>query len=326
MNKPIPLLAQDKLTFLLSVVPYLIDRGSVTVSDIARDFGVSPQYVRNIIPFLGSAGVPGDTLTYQHSDLFDIDWDAFEQHDEVVLRNYVGIDDVPRFSGTEAAALLAGLQYLAASPSFAAREDLGALMEKLSRGVDQLPPSVVVSSPTGGPVADIINQAIAESRRVEFRYRDARGTVHSRQVDPWQLYSTDGTWHLNGWCYLRDAVRVFRLDRISDITITHHAILQHSNQSEAYGLLFESASADIVVTLSVTGEGNAAIQDYRPEYPLNEDADAVRRTALIRVANYAGIIRLVCSRPDDIVVIDPPDARAAVARWATDALESYRSQ
>ena len=64
------------------------------------------------------SGVPGDTDSYQHGDLFDIDWDAFEEHDEIVLTNLVAIDDSPRFSAREAD----GAHRRAAVPVVAARE------------------------------------------------------------------------------------------------------------------------------------------------------------------------------------------------------------
>src|SRR5690606_8932644 len=62
--------------------------------------------------FLGTAGVPGETHTYQPEDLFDIDWDAFEQDDIVSLTQTVAIEETPRFSASEYAALIAGLHAL----------------------------------------------------------------------------------------------------------------------------------------------------------------------------------------------------------------------
>ena len=41
-----PLQAQDKLAFLLSLVPYLIDHDDVSVADAAAHFGVSEDEMR----------------------------------------------------------------------------------------------------------------------------------------------------------------------------------------------------------------------------------------------------------------------------------------
>src|SRR5690606_36637804 len=99
--------ARDKLAFLLALVPYLMDHGSVRVADAARHFGVDEDQIRESVRLIAVSGVPGETSSYQHEDLFDIDWDAFEQDDEIVITHLVTIDDSPRFSAREAAALIA---------------------------------------------------------------------------------------------------------------------------------------------------------------------------------------------------------------------------
>ena len=97
-----PRQAQDKLAFLLSLVPYLMDHDRVSVSTAARHFGVPEQQIREAVRLIGVSGIPGDTATYQHGDLFDIAWDDFEENDEIVITNLVAIDDSPRFSAREA--------------------------------------------------------------------------------------------------------------------------------------------------------------------------------------------------------------------------------
>ncbi len=53
--------AQDKLAFLLSLVPYLLDRERVTVSEAATHFDVSEEQVREAVRLIAVSGVPGDT-------------------------------------------------------------------------------------------------------------------------------------------------------------------------------------------------------------------------------------------------------------------------
>src|SRR6185437_9826479 len=115
-ERPQPLQARDKLAFLLSLVPWLMDHDGATVADTAEHFGMEPEQIREAVRLIAVSGVPGETDSYQHEDLFDIDWDAFEEHDEIQLTHLVAIDDAPRFSAREAAALIAGLQYLASLP------------------------------------------------------------------------------------------------------------------------------------------------------------------------------------------------------------------
>ncbi|MCB1280635.1 MAG: WYL domain-containing protein, partial [Salinibacterium sp.] len=208
--------ARDKLTFLLSLVPYLMDHDRVSVQEAARQFGVSEEHIRDAVRLISVSGIPGDTAAYQHDDLFDIAWDDFEDNDQIVLTNLVAIDDSPRFSGREAAALIAGLQYLSALPENADRSAIAVLMAKLSRGASAAPSPVAVEASETDATLALIREAVAAERQVEFEYLNSRGERERRRVDPLRVESVDADWYLRGWCHLRGAVRTFRLDRISD--------------------------------------------------------------------------------------------------------------
>jgi proteasome accessory factor C len=130
-GKPQPLQAQDKLTFLLSLVPYLMDHDRVSVAEAAAHFGMTKEQIREAVRLIGVSGIPGETAQYQHEDLFDISWDDLEENDQIVLTHRVAIDDSPRFSAREAAALIAGLQYLSSLPEHADRAAIASLMAKL---------------------------------------------------------------------------------------------------------------------------------------------------------------------------------------------------
>ena len=134
-----PMQAQDKLAFLLALVPYLMDRDRVSVAEAAEHFGVEQEQLRDAVRLIAVSGIPGETNAYQPGDLFDIAWDDFEENDQIVLTHQVAIDDSPRFSAREAAALIAGLQYLSALPENADRDAIGSLMAKLARGASAAP-------------------------------------------------------------------------------------------------------------------------------------------------------------------------------------------
>ncbi|HEY8281520.1 MAG TPA: WYL domain-containing protein, partial [Leifsonia sp.] len=80
-----PMQAQDKLAFLLALVPYLMDRDRVSVTEAARHFGVEKSQLRDAVRLIAVSGIPGETNAYQPGDLFDIAWDDFEENDQIVL-------------------------------------------------------------------------------------------------------------------------------------------------------------------------------------------------------------------------------------------------
>lgn len=64
-----------------------------------------------------------------------------------------------------------------------------------------------------------LEAAIARNRRARLVYRDAGGAVSRRVVRPLGLIPQGGSWRLVTWCEARQDFRVFRLDRILDLTI-----------------------------------------------------------------------------------------------------------
>ena len=87
-----PLQAQDKLAFLLSLVPFLMDHERISVAEVAAQFSVPAKEVRDAVRIIAVSGIPRETGQYQHGDLFDLDWADFEDHDPIVLTNLVAID------------------------------------------------------------------------------------------------------------------------------------------------------------------------------------------------------------------------------------------
>ena len=62
-------------------------------------------------------------------------------------------------------------------------------------------------------------EAVSERRRVRIAYRDAKGSATDRVVRPLGLYFWGNVWTLGGWCELRVAHRLFRIDRIETIDV-----------------------------------------------------------------------------------------------------------
>lgn len=72
----------------------------------------------------------------------------------------------------------------------------------------------------GGPQAATLERAIVDRRRVTFTYWTySRDAVAERSVDPWLVFSRDDQWYLSGLDVDQGQSRVFRLDRIHDLTV-----------------------------------------------------------------------------------------------------------
>jgi proteasome accessory factor C len=323
-KKSTPMLAQDKLTFLLALVPYLVDRGRVSVTEVAAHFDVEPEAIREAVRLIAVSGVPGETSTYQYEDLFDIAWDDFEDNDQIVITNLVALDDSPRFSAREAAALIAGLQYLSALPENADRAALASLTAKLSIGASAEPSQVGVASAEADATVALIRQAVTGGVQLELDYVSARGVKERRRVDPLRIESVDADWYLRGWCHLRGGVRTFRLDRMSDVVVTDEPLAHHADEVALPDALFEASDDDLVVTVDVAAAALPLITDYIPEDAVSDERNGIVRTTL-RVSHYHGLKRLIAGMSGVATVVGPDEARRAVHEWASAGAAQYRT-
>jgi proteasome accessory factor C len=320
-----PMHASDKLSFLLSLVPYLIERGRVSVTDAAAHFGVSEDHIVKAITLIAVSGVPGETGTYQSEDLFDIAWDDLEDNNHITLTHLVAIDEAPRFSSKEAAALIAGLQYLSSLPENADSAAIASLMSKLTRGSSAEPSHVAIAPAATDSALASIREAVETGKRIDMKYVNSQGVNESRSVDPLRIESVDADWYLRGWCHLRGAVRTFRLDRITSITVTDEPMITTVDDVVLPDTLFEASANDLIVTIEVAKACESLIADYVPDGAVRLETEDTVQTS-IRVSHFHGLKRLIAGMPGMAVVIDPPEARALVAEWARSAADRYEAR
>lgn len=61
--------------------------------------------------------------------------------------------------------------------------------------------------------------AIRTRRRVRFAYRSHTDAQSVREIEPYAVIHVDGRWYLIGYCRSREALRTFRLDRVSGLEV-----------------------------------------------------------------------------------------------------------
>lgn len=319
-GKPKPLRAPDKLVFLLSFVPYLLEQGVVGVAEAAEHFGLSESEIRDAVRLIATSGLPGETGTYQPNDLFDIDWDSFEDDDVIVIVHHVAIDDAPRLSAREASALIAGLQYLSASPENAGSAQLASLLEKLRLGTAGSPSRLAVAETAADASLATIREAVAAGRQLEFDYRNALGERARRRVDPLRIASLGADWYLQAYDHAREDMRNFRVDRMTALVTSELPVDDHSDR-EVPEALFHGSVDDLDVVVDVAAETLPLLADYLADASTEPAGDRLRVT--LRLAHYHGLKRLIAGLPGLVTVVAPPEARAAVAEWAAAGLAGY---
>ena len=318
----------ERVTLLLSLVPYLLDRGPTPLDELAETFDVSPELLRTLVTFLGTAGVPGETRTYQHDDLFDLDWAALDEG-EVSLIKAVAVDDTPRFSAAETSALMAGLHYLSGVLPDSDAELIVSTQRKLSRiqSVERSP--ISVNAGTDDPRLAQISRAIAEGTTIGFRYRNGRGGVTERSAEPLLLEQEGELWYLRAWCVLRDEERVFRVDRMSQLTAGTRPVTHQASAGVGPRPLFVPEEEHAAVVFRVAPEALARLTPYAatvldPGNPVPGSRDRLDWALVqIQLAHLGTVPRVLALAPGRISVHAPESARAAARAWADRALAAY---
>lgn len=185
-----------------------------------------------------------------------------------------------------------------------------------------MPSQVAVEgSETDGTLA-LIRESVSRGVQLEFDYLSSTGESERRRVDALLVESVDADWYLRGWCHLREAIRTFRLDRISHPLVTDEPISHGANDVNLPETLFEGSVDDLVVTIEVARSAEALLADYVPDgAQRSESGDRVR--TVVRVSHYHGLKRLIASMPGVATVIEPPEARRIVAEWASAGAARY---
>jgi proteasome accessory factor C len=312
--------ASDKVTLLLSMVPFLMMTSPVSVHELAQRFDITEQQVKELIELLAVSGVPGDSGAYQHQDLFDINWDLYENENIVDLWNHVEVETTPKFSAREAAALVAGLQYISGLLPEHERPVVSTLLNKISYASSTLPENILVSPVSHNPFADLATTALEDNKVIAFTYHAQGGERQQRRVEPIRIDLVGTQQYLRGWCLDKDALRTFRFDRMTNVSITPESFDPRVKADELSEDLFSPSDGNIIVSCEIDSDVLGLLGAYQP---VVREKSADHYLVDIHFGSIESVPVFVAQFPGSIRVISPPDAVTAVSQWAQRALGRY---
>ncbi|MFD0776557.1 helix-turn-helix transcriptional regulator, partial [Streptomonospora algeriensis] len=237
--------SSEQLRRLLMLVPYALSH-DVRVPEVAAHFGLSQRQVLKDLSLLWMCGLPG----YTPGDLIDVDLEAAEATGEIIIGNADTLAQPLRLTADEAASLVIGVELLGELPGVADSEALKRVGEKLRAAaaapsgtgeaasvqetggasaegapetLERLAGSVGVRIELSEEVREVqrrCDEALRAGQLLHLRYLAGYADeVTERDVDPMGLVVHDGHAFVEGWCRLRGDVRLFRLDRVLDLTV-----------------------------------------------------------------------------------------------------------
>ena len=288
---------------LLTLVPYLHQRGWVEVADAAEDFGVTPQQLLRDLEVLVMCGLPGGLP----DDLIEIDLEMARDEGVIHLRN-APVRRPLRFTRDEATSLIVAVEAVREVADAATAQAAQRVIDKLAALVGGAPPVSIVVAAGDDAVRDKLAAAIEQGQRVRLTYDGAaRRETTTPLVDPVRVEVRDGVSYLVAWAVERAGWRNYRLDRVAAVTPAGQPTEEHGPAPALAGW-FDEASGANVVWLDLDAEA-AWVTEYYPARSVEELPGGGVRVGL-PVGDPAWLTGLLLRLGPHVRAVDPPAAAA----------------
>jgi proteasome accessory factor C len=303
--------AEEELTRVLALVPWIIAHPGSTKAEIANRFGISVRQLELDLVLVMMVGVP----PYSPGDYIDVDPDA----DPVEIRLADYFTRPLRLSPAEGLALLAAGRGLLAVPGSDPTGPLATALDKLQAALSGADVAVDVGHPE---FLDDVRSAAQEGRRLEIEYFSAtEGQLTTRAIDPGPPFFAVGHWYTDAYCHLRRESRMFRLDRIRAVRDTGERFEPSEDQDPARRDVYRPNPDDERVTLVLPPEA-AWVAETTPVESIRELPGGGLEVTL-PVGSTTWLARLLLQIGAGGRVAEPAERRGLAAGAARRVLDRY---
>jgi len=303
--------AEDELTRVLALVPWIIAHPGSTKPEIAKRFGVTVDQLERDLWLLMMVGVP----PYSPGDYIEVDPEA--ETVEIRLADY--FTRPLRLSPTEGLALLAAGRALLAVPGSDPAGPLATAIDRLADALEGVDLVVDIGEPTF--LAEV-RAAARAGESIEIDYWSAgRDEMSTRVIDPGPPFFAVGQWYTDAFCHRSGENRMFRLDRIRAVRATDATFTPVIDDAGGPPAVFTASDDDTRVTVLLPPGADWVTESTPVESVVDLD-DGSQRVVLV-VGATAWLERLLLQVGPGARITDPADLRDLPARAARRILARY---
>ena len=216
----------NRIDRLFGILVLLQSKKYVTAETISEKFGISVRTVYRDVKALCEQGIPV----------------SFEQHKGYFIVQGYFLPPVS-FSFEEAGALLLMEQMVYGFADRSVHKNYSAALSKVKavlrsaqkEKLDVLSKNIKLQLPAGlvndFDYLTILQDAISAKTIVEMEYKNNNNEVSKRTVEPIGLIFYAFSWHVIGWCHLRQEYRDFKVVRILRLKNTGNAFTKQDHVS-----------------------------------------------------------------------------------------------
>ncbi|MEP6984994.1 MAG: YafY family protein, partial [Chloroflexota bacterium] len=233
---------------LLTILELLQSRSEVSGQELAQKLEVEERSIRRYIMMLRDLGIPIEGERGRHG--------GYSLQPGFRLPPLM-------FNKDEITAVMLGLMLaremsITSLPAIesAAAKIARVLPEELQQSAEALHNSLLLDNvQIGASVVSnewitAFSRAIYEEKCLQIAYTSSDGALTNRVIAPYGLILLARTWYVAAYCYLREDMRVFRLDRVRSISSTHQTFTKPT----------EFDTRAFVLSNIIRGSGNYAFE------------------------------------------------------------------
>jgi proteasome accessory factor C len=302
--------AEDLFNLSLSIVGLVLKDGPMLSKDLAEHFGFSEKTIVRAVKTIANSEDIGRYETH-----FYVDEDLLEKGEVDFSAGMAALRRPPILSKRQTTALAAGLDFLAALPQFVGNTALSEIRSQIGSGTT---PITALAPPERQATLQIIQRALLEKTQLVASYVNQLGEKSERIIDPLRVDFVGRRHYLRGWCNSNQAVRSFRLDRITNVENTDKPISQAAQRADIPLEVFGQLENEITVEIQATQEASEIFWNF-PAFDIQRDAEG-NIIGKIQVGNLRALGRHVSRYAGQVRVISPSSAVATVRQFALNAI------
>jgi len=302
----------SRLSRILALIPYVLDRQSADVGEIMERFGYTEDQLTRDLNTIFVCGLPG----YGPGDLME----AYIDEDEVIIDAADFFAKAPRLTPSEALGLLAaGLTVIGTGEASPALESAVAKLSKVV--MPDADTSLVVDVLDQSHHVGVLRDAAADSKVVKIVYRSVgKEETTEREIEPWSVFATLGRWYVLGHCRLVEGQRTFRIDRIKELEVLDETFERPASVPEP-GVGYSPSKDDVTCVVDLQPAARWVLE-YYPVDVLSESSHKTR----IRFHSPDAEVpaRLLLRLGTDAQLVEGPEVAARVEEIGRALLAKYR--
>ena len=169
----------------------------------------------------------------------------------------------------------------------------------------------------------LIKDAILSHRMIEFNYFGSSGEKTIRRVEPMKLIFKINAWYLQAFCLTRNAIRMFKIVRMSDVQMTQEVFIEKMLESLPSGSQTLNDPKWIEICLKICADGVYRVYDEFEEKDITKNKDG-SFTIITRLPENEWLIRYLLSFGADAEVVSPQHIRDTIENELNKIILKYR--